>query len=129
MHIANEFDYIVIGGGSAGSVVASRLSESGQDSVALFEAGGKGDSVIVRTPLAAVAMLPTKLNNYAFETVPQSGLNGRKGYQPRGRCLGGSSAINAMIYTRGHSSDYDHWAQLGNAGWSYKDMLPYFIKS
>ena len=129
MHIANEFDYIVIGGGSAGSVVASRLSESGQDSVALFEAGGKGDSVIVRTPLAAVAMLPTKLNNYAFETVPQSGLNGRKGYQPRGRCLGGSSAINAMIYTRGHASDYDHWAQLGNAGWSYKDMLPYFIKS
>lgn len=129
MQVANSFDYIVVGGGSAGSVVASRLSESGQNTVGLFEAGGKGDGVIVNTPMAAVAMLPTQLNNYAFETVPQSGLNGRKGYQPRGKCLGGSSAINAMIYTRGHPSDYDHWAKLGNSGWSYQDMLPYFIKS
>lgn len=129
MQVENTFDYIVIGGGSAGSVVASRLSESGQHTVGLFEAGGSGDGVIVNTPMAAVAMLPTKLNNYAFETVPQPGLNGRKGYQPRGKCLGGSSAINAMIYTRGHPSDYDHWATLGNGGWSYQDMLPYFIKS
>ena len=129
MQVENTFDYIVIGGGSAGSVLASRLSESGQNTVGLFEAGGRGDSVIVNTPLAAVAMLPTKLNNYAFETVPQTGLNGRKGYQPRGKCLGGSSAINAMIYTRGHPADYDHWAELGNVGWSYQDMLPYFIKS
>lgn len=124
-----EFDFIVIGGGSAGSVMASRLSESGVNSVALFEAGGQGDGFIVNTPLAAVAMLPTKINNYAYETVPQPGLNGRKGYQPRGKCLGGSSAINAMIYTRGHPTDYDHWEALGNQGWSYQDLLPYFIKS
>ena len=123
------FDYIVVGGGSAGSVMASRLSEDANISVALFEAGGNGDSWLVKTPAAAVAMLPTSINNYAFETVPQKGLNGRRGYQPRGKCLGGSSAINAMIYTRGHRSDYDHWHSLGNLGWSYDEMLPYFKKS
>jgi choline dehydrogenase-like flavoprotein len=125
----NEFDYVVIGGGSAGSVMAGRLSEDPHTSVALFEAGGKGDSWVVKAPAGAVAMLPTSLNNYAYETVPQPGLNGRRGYQPRGKCLGGSSAINAMVYVRGHPSDYDHWAALGNPGWSYDDMLPYFLKS
>lgn len=125
----NEFDYLVIGGGSAGSVMAGRLSEDANTSVVLFEAGGKGDSWVVKTPVAAVAMLPTSLNNYAYETVPQSGLNGRRGYQPRGKCLGGSSAINAMIYIRGHKTDYDHWAELGNTGWSYADLLPYFLRS
>lgn len=124
-----KFDYIVVGGGSAGSVIASRLSEDAHTSVALLEAGGSGDSWLVKTPAAAVAMLPTSINNYAFETVPQKGLNGRRGYQPRGKCLGGSSAINAMIYTRGHKSDYDHWANLGNSGWSYDELLPYFKKS
>ena len=123
------FDYIVVGGGSAGSVMAGRLSEDASTSVALLEAGGKGDSWVVKTPAAAVAMLPTSINNYAFQTVPQKGLNGRRGYQPRGKCLGGSSAINAMIYTRGHRADYDHWAALGNEGWSYDDLLPYFKKS
>ena len=123
------FDYIVIGGGSAGSVMAVRLSEDAGTSVVLLEAGGKGDGWVVKTPAAAVAMLPTSINNYAFQTVAQKGLNGRRGYQPRGKCLGGSSAINAMIYTRGHRADYDHWASLGNAGWSYDDLLPYFKKS
>ena len=123
------YDYIVVGGGSAGSVMAGRLSEDADTSVALLEAGGKGDSWVVKIPAAAVAMLPTSINNYAFQTVAQKGLNGRRGYQPRGKCLGGSSAINAMIYTRGHRADYDHWASLGNAGWSYDDLLPYFKKS
>jgi choline dehydrogenase-like flavoprotein len=126
---SNKFDYLVIGGGSAGSVMAGRLSEDANISVALFEAGGRGDSWVVKAPAAAVAMLPTSLNNYAYETVPQSGLNGRHGYQPRGKCLGGSSAINAMIYIRGHQSDYNHWAELGNIGWSYADLLPYFLRS
>jgi len=124
-----EFDYIVIGGGSAGSVIAGRLTEDPATSVVVLEAGGRGDGWLVKAPVGAVAMLPTKINNYAYETVPQPGLNGRRGYQPRGKCLGGSSAINAMVYVRGHRSDYDHWAELGNAGWSYNDMLPYFIKS
>lgn len=122
-------DYIIVGGGSAGSVLAGRLSEDPRHFVTLLEAGGRGDSPLVRIPTAMIAMLPTRINNYGFNTTPQSGFAGRRGYQPRGKCLGGSSAINAMIYTRGHPSDYDHWESLGNRGWSYRDMLPYFRRS
>jgi choline dehydrogenase-like flavoprotein len=124
-----EFDYVIVGGGSAGCVVASRLSEDPRVSVCLLEAGGAGNNWVVNTPLATALMLPSKINNWAFETVPQAGLNGRRGYQPRGRALGGSSAINAMVYIRGHRSDYDRWAALGNPGWSYDDVLPYFKKA
>lgn len=120
------FDYIVVGGGSGGCVAAGRLSEDPGVSVCLLEAGGGGNGTLVNMPTGAVCMLPTKINNWAFETVPQPGLDGRKGYQPRGKALGGSSAINAMIYSRGHRWDYDHWAALGNTGWSYGDVLPYF---
>jgi choline dehydrogenase-like flavoprotein len=125
----DEFDYVVIGGGSSGCVVASRLSEDRNISVALIEAGDRGDSWVVNTPAAGVFMVPTRLHNWAFETEPQPGLNGRRGYQPRGRALGGSSAINAMVYVRGHRADYDHWAALGCTGWSYEDVLPYFKQS
>ena len=125
----NDSDYIVIGGGSSGCVVAARLSEDPNVTVTLLEAGGVGDSWIVRTPLASVLMVPSRLNNWAFKTEPQAGLGGRCGYQPRGRVLGGSSAINAMIYTRGHRWDYDHWASLGNAGWSFEEVLPFFKKA
>ena len=125
----DEADYLVLGGGSAGSVLASRLSEDSGATVALFEAGGAGDSWVIDTPLAGMLTVPTKLNNWAYETVPQSGLGGRRGYQPRGRALGGSSAINAMIYTRGRPADYDAWAALGNPGWSYAETLPYFLKA
>lgn len=124
-----EFDFVVVGGGSGGCVMAGRLTEDSAVSVCLLEAGGSGDSWAVKTPVGALSMVPTRLNNWAFETVPQAGLNGRRGYQPRGRTLGGSSAINAMVYVRGHRSDYDHWAQLGNSGWSFDDVLPYFKKS
>ncbi|MXN78035.1 choline dehydrogenase [Burkholderia sp. 4701] len=120
------FDYIVVGGGSGGCVVAGRLSEDPNLTVCVLEAGGPGNGLVVNVPAGAVAMMPTRINNWAFDTVPQAGLGGRIGYQPRGKALGGSSAINAMVYIRGHRSDYDHWAALGNHGWSYDDVLPYF---
>ncbi|WP_126285484.1 GMC family oxidoreductase [Burkholderia stagnalis] len=121
-----SFDYIVVGGGSGGSVVAGRLSEDPTLTVCVLEAGGPGNGMVVNVPAGAVAMMPTRINNWAFDTVPQAGLDGRTGYQPRGKALGGSSAINAMVYIRGHRSDYDTWAALGNHGWSYDDVLPYF---
>ena len=124
-----EFDYIVVGGGSAGCAVTSRLSEDPKTTVCMLEAGGAGNNWVVKAPIGIAIMVPSKTNNWAFETVPQAGLNGRKGYQPRGKALGGSSAINAMVYVRGHRSDYDGWAALGNTGWGYSDVLPYFKKS
>lgn len=126
-----KFDYVIVGGGSAGCVLANRLSEDPDKTVCLLEAGGGGDSILIRMPSAVVAALPgrPKINNWAFETVPQPGLNGRKGYQPRGKTLGGSSAINAMLYIRGQQQDYDGWADLGCEGWDWDSVLPYFKRS
>ena len=118
------FDYIVVGGGSAGCVLAGRLSENPNISVCLLEAGGPDDSVFIRAPLGFAATAAVGLNNWRYETVPQAGLNGRRGYQPRGKVLGGSSSINAMVYTRGNRFDYDHWASLGNPGWDFDAVLP-----
>ncbi len=126
---SGEYDFVIIGGGSAGCVLAGRLSEDPNVSVCLLEAGGNGNNWIVNIPAAAILSISTKINNWAFDTTPQAGLNGRLGYQPRGKGLGGSSAINAMVYIRGHRQDYDHWAALGNTGWSYDEVLPYFKKS
>src|SRR5437588_2971969 len=124
-----EFDYIVVGAGSAGCVVASRLTEDPKVTVCLLEAGGPDKSVLIHAPAAVVAMVATKINNYGYGTSPQPALNGRRGYQPRGETLGESSSINAMLYVRGNKWDYDHWASLGNPGWSYSDVLPLFKRS
>ena len=123
------FDYVVVGGGSAGCVLAARLSEDPAARVCLIEAGPSDDSALVTTPVGAALLVPTRIRNWAFETVPQEALYQRRGYQPRGRMLGGSSSINAMIYLRGHRLDYDDWAAGGATGWSYDEVLPYFKRS
>ncbi|WP_299414818.1 GMC family oxidoreductase N-terminal domain-containing protein [uncultured Sulfitobacter sp.] len=125
------YDYIIVGGGSGGATLAARLSEDPDVTVCLLEAGGTGKHLLIRTPAAVVAMLPGwgKISNWAFKTVPQKGLNGRMGYQPRGKALGGSSAINAMLYVRGQREDYDGWAAQGCDGWDWDSVLPYFLRS
>ena len=127
-----EFDYVIVGGGSAGCVLASRLTENPDISVCLLEYGGDGKDLAVRVPAGLILLVPgkpVKLNNWCFYTEPQAHLNDRRGFQPRGQCLGGSSAINAMVYTRGSALDYERWVEQGCTGWGYDDVLPYFIKA
>lgn len=122
------FDYVIVGGGSAGCVLASRLSEDPQVQVALIESGPVDTSAFIHCPggLAAISRLPFA---QGLQAVPQAGLDGRTGYQPRGRVLGGSSSVNAMCYVRGQPQDYDVWAQWGNTGWGWADVLPYFRRA
>ncbi len=126
----NTFDYVVVGAGSSGCVMANRLSEDGKKSVLILEAGGKDTNFFIHMPTGYSQIVPTKSAiNYGFETEPEEITNNRKLYWPRGRGWGGSSSINAMVYIRGHAYDYDLWRQQGNTGWSYEDVLPYFKKA
>jgi choline dehydrogenase-like flavoprotein len=122
-------DYIIIGGGSAGCVLAARLTEDPSVRVALIEAGPPDRNVLIHCPAGLAVLAKNGQANWAFETVPQRGLNGRRGYQPRGKVLGGSSSVNAMVYIRGQRADYDEWAAQGNEGWAWNDVLPYFKRS
>lgn len=123
-----EFDYVIIGAGSAGCVLANRLSENGKWRVCLIEAGPRDSNPFIRIPLAIMLTLRSNVLNWKFWTVPQAHCANRRMFWPRGRTLGGSSSINAMCYSRGNPQDYDEWEQLGNRGWSYQDVLPYFKK-
>jgi choline dehydrogenase len=125
----NEFDYVIVGAGSAGCVLANRLSTDPGRTVCLLEAGPPDRSPFIRVPMGLVFMMMSKTLNWRYATEPQRQLGGRRLFWPRGKTLGGSSASNAMIYTRGHAADYDHWAALGNRGWSYADVLPYFRRA
>jgi choline dehydrogenase len=124
----SAYDYIIIGAGSAGCVLADRLSADPARKVLLLEAGGSDRSLYVRMPAGMGRLIDPKFN-WNYTTVPQSSMKGRRLYWPRGRTLGGSSSINAMVYIRGQAQDYERWRQLGNAGWSYSDVLPFFRRA
>lgn len=119
-------DFVIVGAGSAGCVLANRLSADPSTHVTLLEAGGRDNSFLYRMPAGFFALMKSGKGNWNYESVPQDNLNGRKMYFPRGKVLGGSSSINGLVVSRGNAGDYDHWAQLGNEGWSFKECLPYF---
>ena len=124
-----EFDYVIVGAGSAGCVLANRLSADGKHSVLLLEAGPKDTNVWIHVPLGYGRLFKEKTVNWMYQTEPEPGLDGRQVFQPRGKVLGGSSSINGLLYVRGQHEDYDRWRQRGNDGWGYDDVLPYFRKA
>ncbi|CAM5435490.1 Choline dehydrogenase OS=Afipia felis OX=1035 GN=betA PE=3 SV=1 [Afipia felis] len=126
---SDQFDYIVVGAGSAGCVLANRLSADGRYKVLLLEAGPKDNYLWIHIPIGYGKTMFHKAYNWGFYTDPEPNMKDRRIYWPRGRGLGGSSSINGLIFVRGQREDYDHWAQLGNAGWDWNSVLPYFMKS
>jgi choline dehydrogenase len=127
--VAETYDFIVTGAGSAGCVLAARLTESGRYKVLLLEAGGKDNKFWIHVPMGYAKTFVDPKVNWKFESEPEEQLNNRTMYQPRGKVLGGTSSINGMIYMRGNAADYDQWRQLGNEGWDYDSVLPYFRKA
>ncbi len=125
----NRYDYIIIGAGSAGCVLANRLSADPSIKVLLLEAGPRDWNPFIHMPAGLAKLVNFKSLNWNYDTEPEPALNNRRLYWPRGRVLGGSSSINAMCYSRGHRTDYDDWAALGNPGWTWQDVLPYFMRS
>jgi choline dehydrogenase len=124
-----EFDYVIVGAGSAGCVLANRLSADGKHSVLLLEAGPKDTNLWIHVPLGYGRLFKAKSVNWMYLTEPEAELNGRSVFQPRGKVLGGSSSINGLLYVRGQHADYDRWRQRGNQGWGFDDVLPYFKKA
>ncbi|MEM7564093.1 MAG: GMC family oxidoreductase N-terminal domain-containing protein, partial [Pseudomonadota bacterium] len=124
-----EFDYIIIGSGSAGSVLANRLSASGRFRVLVLEAGGSDKRFWIQTPIGYGKTFFDPAVNWMYQTEPDPGINNRSSYWPRGKVIGGSSSINAMVYIRGQQHDFDDWEAMGNPGWGWRDVLPYFKKS
>ena len=129
MNSAETFDYIIVGAGSAGCVLANRLSADPKTRVLLLEAGGRDWNPWIHVPVGYFKTMHNPATDWCYLTEPDPGLNGRRLQWPRGKVLGGSSSINGLLYIRGQAQDYDHWRQLGNTGWSYQDILPYFRKS
>jgi choline dehydrogenase len=125
----DDFDFVIVGGGSAGCVLANRLTADGRARVCLVEAGPRDRHPAIHIPPLIGMAIQNPALNWGYTTAPQKNLNGRAVPVPRGRVLGGSSSINGMVYFRGHPGDFDDWAELGNPGWSYRDTLPYFLKS
>jgi choline dehydrogenase len=126
---AAKFDYVIVGAGSAGCVLANRLSAGGKHTVLLLEAGPKDTNIWIHVPIGYGKLFKEKSVNWMYQTEPEPGLNGRQVFQPRGKVLGGSSSINGLLYVRGQHEDYDRWRQRGNVGWGYDDVLPYFKKA
>src|SRR6185295_15087577 len=127
--MSEEFDYVIVGAGSAGCVLADRLTADGQHTVLLLEYGGSDRSPFIRMPSALSIPMNMPRYNWRYHTEPEPGLGGRRLHTPRGKVLGGSSSINGLVYVRGNAGDFERWETEGAQGWSYADVLPYFRRA